>query len=177
MEEGEKLNLSGALALFVDNLDDIKEAVADNILYALAQLPTPLSTGDANRDWVRREVHALQVKDATETRTRILKRIVAYQQNSIRPRVGITDADIERAKEYPIADLCDGRVFKSSGKWIAHFHCPLPDHGGEKTPSFFVDKKNRFKCFGCASFGSVVDVYMKINNASFVEAVKALSSL
>ncbi len=46
----------------------------------------------------------------------------------------------------------------------------------EKTPSFNVnEKKNLWYCFGCGEGGSVIDFVMKLNNYSFIEAIKYLS--
>ncbi|MGB9641822.1 MAG: CHC2 zinc finger domain-containing protein, partial [Candidatus Ratteibacteria bacterium] len=42
----------------------------------------------------------------------------------------------------------------------------------EKTPSFFVNpEKQIFHCFGCNTGGNVLSFLMKIENASFGEAV------
>ncbi|MDD3473199.1 MAG: CHC2 zinc finger domain-containing protein, partial [Syntrophaceae bacterium] len=48
--------------------------------------------------------------------------------------------------------------------------CPFH---GDKDPSFYVSpSKNIFHCFGCATGGSVFNFVMKMENVSFVEAVK-----
>ena len=46
----------------------------------------------------------------------------------------------------------------------------------ERTPSLKVNKEETlWHCFGCGEGGSVIDLIMKLNNMSFVEAVKYLS--
>ncbi len=56
-----------------------------------------------------------------------------------------------------------------------HWGC-CPFHG-EKTPSFCVNaEKNMFYCFGCHEGGDVFKFIMKIENCSFVDAVKMLAS-
>jgi DNA primase len=51
--------------------------------------------------------------------------------------------------------------------------CPFH---GDKDPSFYVSpQKGIFHCFGCAVGGSVFNFVMKIENISFVEAVRVLA--
>ncbi len=51
--------------------------------------------------------------------------------------------------------------------------CPFH---GDKDPSFYVSPhKGIFHCFGCATGGSVFSFLMKIENVSFVEAVKGVA--
>jgi len=75
------------------------------------------------------------------------------------------------AKEVPIGDIMGD---KGEGKGDRrYYNCPLH---GEKNPSFvWYVKENRFKCFGCGAYGDVIDLYMKLNNATFKQAVTALN--
>ena len=51
--------------------------------------------------------------------------------------------------------------------------CPFHD---EKTPSFVVSpEKQIFHCFGCGASGNVINFVQKIENISFIEAVKMLA--
>ncbi len=53
--------------------------------------------------------------------------------------------------------------------------CPFHN---EKTPSFTVsESKQLFHCFGCGEGGDVISFIMKIENLSFVEAVKFLADM
>lgn len=56
-----------------------------------------------------------------------------------------------------------------------HWGC-CPFHG-EKTPSFSVNpERNMFYCFGCHEGGDIFKFIMKMENCSFIEAVKFLAN-
>lgn len=56
--------------------------------------------------------------------------------------------------------------------WKAN--CPLPNHGGDKTPSFMVTpSKGIFKCFGCGAAGDVID-FLVLGGKTFKEALSYL---
>jgi len=154
------LNLSEALTIFNPHLSDIKEALIENMNYAISQLHTPTN-------WIQEEVRKIEVQNIIEKPSRVVKRIVALQQ----PRTvsqafnSITDADIERAKEFPIEELYDGTLQGGMGK------CPFHE---DKTASLSFRRYNRFRCFGCDARGSVIDYYMKKHNVDFIRAVQQL---
>ena len=51
--------------------------------------------------------------------------------------------------------------------------CPFH---GEKTPSFAVSQSEQFyHCFGCKESGNVISFVMKMENCSFIDAIKILS--
>ncbi len=53
--------------------------------------------------------------------------------------------------------------------------CPLPNHGGDKTPSFTVTPaKKMFKCFGCGQAGDVIDFLVMAAGKTFQEALQYL---
>lgn len=85
------------------------------------------------------------------------------------------DIDVERIKvEVLIGDLLPEQLRSSWNKRV-FFKCPLHN---ESTPSFcWYVKDNRFKCFGCGEYGSVIDLYMKLNNVNFKEAINYLNTL
>lgn len=61
---------------------------------------------------------------------------------------------------------------KRAGK---DFRGVCPFHG-DKDPSFYVSpQKGIFHCFGCAAGGSVFNFVMRVENVSFVEAVRILA--
>lgn len=77
-----------------------------------------------------------------------------------------------------ITDKCDivdfiskyVRLKRSSGEYVGL--CPFH---GEKTPSFHVSAdKQLYHCFGCGEGGTIINFVMKMENLSFVEAVKFL---
>jgi len=77
-----------------------------------------------------------------------------------------------------ITDKCDivdfvskyVRLKRSSGEYVGL--CPFH---GEKTPSFHVSAdKQLYHCFGCGEGGTIINFVMKMENLSFLEAVKFL---
>lgn len=147
----ETLQLNQALAIFEENIPDIKIACIENIQAVI----------DDERGLFREDFIRLR----TEGLRRVLKRIVGIQQHKYQPKVGgVTDAMVARAKEFSIEEMYDGRLRKGCGL------CPFHQ---EKTPSFNI-KNNKFNCFGCGEHGDAIDFHMKINNVGFIQAVKAM---
>lgn len=83
---------------------------------------------------------------------------------------GVTEADIERAKQVPIETFFSGHLRKHGR--LAVGKCPLHN---EKTGSFtiYLDQ-NSWWCYGCQEGGSVVDFVMKQNGVDFLTATKQL---
>ena len=78
---------------------------------------------------------------------------------------GITDAMIERAKEYPFEDLLPEPL--KLGR------CKCPIHGGSNPQSFSV-RNNRGRCHSCSWYGDTIKYVMDTEGRSFVEAVRRL---
>jgi ribosome-binding protein aMBF1 (putative translation factor) len=76
----------------------------------------------------------------------------------------IQQADIVKATQYPI-----GGLVEINKRGFAF--CPY--HSDGKTPNFYT-KNNFGYCFSCGKSASVIDLYMKIHNVGFIDAVKAL---
>ena len=76
----------------------------------------------------------------------------------------ITQTDIAKAKEYPIEDIVtvDGKGFA------------LCLNHSDSRPSMFC-KDNFAHCFTCHWTADVIDVYRKVRNCGFIDAVKFLS--
>jgi len=88
----------------------------------------------------------------------------------------ITEEIIEKIRDScDIVDVVSRYVhLKRSG---SNFVGLCPFHN-EKTPSFTVSNtKQLFHCFGCGTGGDVITFIMKMENLSFVEAVKYLAEL
>lgn len=201
----EKLNLSGALALFAptfDELEDLKQDLAANMLDSINEIKrnNPAAMPQDEFDaWyldhfgvghkpmdpalyevfteVRLDMRKLKIEAVTEKPQRVIKRIVQRQAHLSQPKRrqgGVTEHEIEQAREYPIEDMITNKRFKATGKWRSNYHCPLEGHNGEKTPSFYVDKNNRYKCFGCQQGGDAIDFVMQRDGSKFVQAVKSL---
>lgn len=123
------------------------------------------------------DIRKIKIEAATEHPRRAIKRIVQKQQHMLKPagkKSGVTEAQIEQAREHELEDLITNRIFKATGKWIGNCHCPLPGHEGERTPSFYIDKNNRFKCFGCQQSGDAIQFVMLRDGVNFIQAVKSL---
>lgn len=129
---------------------------------------------------VRTEIQRLMIEEVTEQPKRTLKRIIQIQQFMLHPthkKGGVTEVEIERARDYPLEDLVNKRLFKSGGKWVFNCHCPLNGHEGEKTPSCYIDKTNHYKCFGCGGKGDSISFVMQRDGIKFIEAVKLLNRI
>lgn len=114
------------------------------------------------RDWL--------LEDLTEGKDAIIKKN-RYLLSSLDPKKTtgnpgkITEMDIARAKEVPLS-----MFLKINNAGFAR--CPLHE---DKTPSLKVYRnKNTFYCFSCNTGRDVVDLVQKINNCTFLEAVKIL---
>lgn len=149
-------------------LSAMKNAITASLLADIASVTKHEPTGDALLDEVHGWVDEYRLAQFTGDRLKMLKRIVARQQNAGKPvKGGVTDVMIQRAKEKPIAELYEGRLFKDSTGL-----CPFHE---ERTPSFHIFKDNRWKCFGtCNESGDSISFYMKQNGVNFIQAVKAL---
>jgi len=72
---------------------------------------------------------------------------------------------LARAKLYPMDSILS---FTGAGFACCPFH-------KEKTPSMkYYSERNTVHCFGCGRTADVVDVYMELNNVSFLEAIDKL---
>jgi hypothetical protein len=92
-----------------------------------------------------------------------------YQQAAKKGRLkqGITDADIEAAREYPVEQLIEF----NRGAALAFCHA-------DKTPSLSLDRKrNRCHCFPCDKDFSAIDILIERDGLDFISAVKQLRGL
>lgn len=119
-----------------------------------------------NPFWLR-ELAKERYYEALAKQEKRLHRIIAlWKGQSVDKKENeIDDADIARAKEYPITQLLN-----VSRGYMAR--CPF--HGEDKHPSMSI-KKNFAYCFTCGWKGDSIDIYMKLNDTDFITAVKALS--
>ena len=168
--EGERIQLNAALAIFEDHLEDIKQACEDNIRDIIVSHPQPKRKDDETVDWLFQELWKLQLHTLIKPIQHVHKRIVSRQQHVLNPkRVAVTDEMIQRAREHPIEELFDGRLFGKNKNKIGL--CPFHQ---ERTPSFTIFPANNFHCFGCGEHGSSIDFIMKTQNKTFLEAVRIL---
>lgn len=82
--------------------------------------------------------------------------------------------DLEAIKQVPIEQIMPSRpIFHSPNR--EKYICPLHT---EKTASFTVYKDtNSWYCWGCNSFGDVIDLYMRLNNCDFQTACGQLLAI
>lgn len=168
--ESLKLNLSQSLEVFADCLPDIRKACVENII-AIEQIPHKEMQDDD--EWTKENIHLhanyLAVQEKTAYMRKVIRRIDGLRQQKRTGYKGsITDSDIQNAKDKPIEDLYEGKLF---GRKRLFGLCPFHD---EKTPSFYVFPDNHFKCFGCQAYGSSIDFIMKRDNVDFIKAVQKL---
>jgi len=82
---------------------------------------------------------------------------------------GITDADIDLAKQHPIEDMYE---FQYAGVNRMKTKCPFHE---ENTPSLVLfQDQNTYHCFGCGVGGDSIDFYMRLNDCDFITTVKKL---
>jgi len=164
----EKLTLSQALDVFSDSLVDIRKACVENYQNITSTPHQEISPDD---EWTKENIHLhvehLKVQEKTDPLVRVIKRIDSRKKPA---RAGsITDADIERAREYPIIELFIELTGEEPTKGMAH--CPFHQ---DNTPSLSLRKYNRYRCFGCDEKGDSIDLYMKLAGVGFIDAVKKL---
>jgi hypothetical protein len=170
--EPPRIQPNQALAwLDTDELYALKEAVTDNFVAALKTVQRPVITKDENLMWVRRSLYEYEVNQIMEHYKPIGRRIKArlsFIEWPEEERGGVSDLQIENAREYPIAELY-AEIFNypiKAGMTKCGFH---PD----KTASMSLRKHNRYHCFGCDAKGDAIELYMKGHGVDFVTAVNA----
>ena len=149
-----------ALVEFRDELPDILVALRDNRDYRLSQEQVTRHK-NFDRWWVATQVHLLRkqmIRDQFDPTIYAIERHLSPKATDISPEL------ITRAKAFPIQDLVGKR-----GKKIL---CPLHE---EQTPSFVINKHNKFRCYGCDEYGDVIDLYQKMYGVDFKTAVTALT--
>jgi len=156
-----------ALDMFEENIPDIEQAMKENWAWKISLLRRP-----TRKNFILFEVQSwrylLELEELRKQFQPTLRLIELRRQPKTENTNLITDEDIQRAKEYPIENLLVTEVRR--GMTL----CPLHD---EKSPSFQVKKNNTFVCYGsCGAHGDVIDLFMKMNNKTFIEAVRHLTN-
>jgi len=166
------VSIYDALIVFSDHTAEIALSLTQTLEDEHKQIQE--ETKDFGDSWVAMDVRNLIIEDRCGGLQKSLKTVVQHHNAKfVPPRKGrITQADIERAKEYPIEHLYHGKLRKGTGKSKYVGLCPFHD---ERTGSFHIFKDNHYKCFGCGAYGSAIDFHMNTNGKSFVNSVKELS--
>jgi len=111
-------------------------------------------------------------QDARDDKLQDLKRQLVRFKRFIpegESTLGVTEAQIQDARDVPILDLVDSPSTNGMRKIL----CPLHE---ERTPSCKVYvKTNGFWCFGCNRGGDTIDLVMARDEVDFVTAVKQLT--
>ena len=162
------IQLNAALAIFEDQLPDIRKACVLNAIDA-QQLPHKEldSDGDWSKNDIRLHLNYLVVQKKVKPLQQVIKRIDGRNKHT-RPG-NITDADIDRARDYPIAELFE----QLTGQQPRHGMVSCPFHD-DTNPSMSLRRHNRYKCFSCGAKGDVIDLQMKLGEMGFIDAVKKL---
>ncbi len=109
-----------------------------------------------------------RIEATTKHITRLQRQIRHTSGRPITER--ITEADIQHAKEVPIASLLSTNIRKT-GKTITT-NCPLH---ADRSPSFVVyTETNTCWCFGCQQGGDSISLTQKLHGLTFIDAVKYL---
>ena len=155
-----------ALEIFEDHLPEIQEAAEVNMKDALSKLRTPnlLNAPTYNHYWVEANLYGLRKEQIVEKYNPVIRATAIRQQPQ--SKEAIQQLDVERAKEYPLADLLN-----TQGK-RGNVSCPFHQ---DRKPSFQITKKNTFSCHSCGEYGDSIDLYQKLHNVNFIDAVKALT--
>lgn len=152
-----------ALNVFEDNLDEIRQACVTNMEDAINKLAKPdIARLTPSEWWVKANVYQLR-REAIINQYRPTIRNIDMQKQ---PHQGqITQLDVERAKEYPLAQLLHTEGRKGN------ISCPFHD---DRKPSFQIKKNNTFTCYSCGAYGDSIELYQKLHQVDFITAVKSL---
>ncbi|HCC04977.1 TPA: hypothetical protein DEP58_01565 [Patescibacteria group bacterium] len=174
---GQAITLSTALNIFSENTEDIKSALLENIHNTIVEVKKEHAFVTEYINKLHEEVWQsciqYQIQERTQHMQLALKRIIARQQQALTPNSGyITDEHIERAKEFPIQELYEGKLRRAGKNLLGT--CPFHS---EKTASFYITPQNKFKCFGCGAYGDSIEFYKRLNNLTSKDFIKIIRAL
>lgn len=109
-------------------------------------------------------MNVFYIQPLREGREKLIKRNKMYLAPQRKLKGGVNQAEIDRAREYPIDTMIDFRRGVANCLWH-----------NEKTASLhYYEKDNHVHCFGCGKSADSIDVYRQLNGTDFISAVKAL---
>ena len=154
-----------ALEIFKGHLPEIQEAAEHNMKEDLSRLQKPnlLKVPSFEHFWVEANLYVLRKEQVVKKYTPVIRATAIRQQPQTED--AIKQLDVERAKEHPIAELLN-----TQGK-RGNVSCPFHK---DRKPSLQITKKNTFTCYSCGEYGDSIDLYQKLHNVNFIDAVKAL---
>lgn len=107
-----------------------------------------------------------KINEVQEKLKRLDRLVHLYEPKKKTSGAGVSDVDIEKAKQFPIKELVKvGHANNATCVW----------HSPDRHPSMHVYPDNHAHCFSCGNGGDVIDVVMEMNGFDFVEAVKYLN--
>lgn len=116
------------------------------------------------------EVMIVKQIDEKELQLQVYRRFDNYIKRRTKPK-GV-DLD-ELKKNVPLTSVLPGKGIKNGNR--IKYVCPLHK---EDSPSFvWYINTHSFHCFGCQKSGTIIDLYMALNNVTVKEAIKELSKL
>jgi hypothetical protein len=120
----------------------------------------------ANRPYDERGMITWFIREAEPQIEKIRREIALLQVALFQPQHmrghRISPGMIERAKEYPIENIVEAH--RGMARCIFH---------EDQNPSMSI-KNNFAHCFSCGKTADVIEVYQKLNGATFPEAVRAM---
>lgn len=124
---------------------------------------------DKNLRWVRDEVNKLKAEPLDKQIRFYQNYLATATADKSKPNGSITEAQILRAKEYPIVELLE-----SYGVLFARDFAVCYMHN-EKTASLhYIKARNTCYCHGCHKHVDTIDVVRHFKGVGFVEAVRSL---
>ncbi len=107
-----------------------------------------------------------QGKEKAEENIARLKRLMFAYEPPKQTGDSVSDAMIAKAKEYPIKHLVTIKNKHTNCLWHSDRH-----------PSMYIYPDNHGYCFACHKYADAIDIYMQLNNADFLTAVRLMNKL
>ncbi len=107
-------------------------------------------------------IYGNEIEQAEENLKRLKRLLIAYDPPPV-SKDAVTDADIERARQFPIRQLVKTRGNNTLCLWHNDRH-----------PSMHLYKDNHAYCFVCSKYANAIDFAMQMNSMQFIPAVQWL---
>lgn len=162
----ETLTLSNALDLFAEHEADILSACQINLMQVIRE-NQPAKDLNPDEAWTREDIHAGVNRGIIEKKSAPMIKVmnsINRRNQPVRPGK-ITDAMIERAREYPVDELLE---FNRGGMAICLWH------DDTNASLWHSVGRNRVHCFVCEHDTDAIGIVMTQDRCSFPQAVKRL---
>lgn len=160
-----RISLLDALDIFNDQLLEIKQACEDNAREVISTYSPAGLTNLKSKEDVHKEVNRLRVVAKTKgyftTINAINRRLTPTKTN----HNSLTAEDIAKAKAYPIEQLVEIRRKTTRCLW----------HDDNNPSMHYYEKTNTLYCFVCQKSADTIEVVCKLDDCSFVDAVRKLN--